>query len=342
MRVLNIHGVGDVRLDPRDPPAPGDGDVVVRIRACGVCGSDLGYVRNGGINRPEGGVTPIGHEAAGEIVAVGVDVKNAYIAQRVVINPMNTPSFIGSGGPEGAFCNAVLVKDARVGDNLLPFADDLPFDIAALTEPLSVALHGVNRAQVKAGEKVVVFGCGPVGLGMVLWLVDRGTDVVAVDLSDTRLERAKALGANGTINPTAEDFTARLLELHGSTLNFLGAVVANTDAYIDAAGGPTILDDVIKIAKYQSRFVLTACHNSPVSFNLPAFLVTEMSITSAVGYPTEMPDVIAALPRLREKLAGFITHRFAFDDVLEGFKAAADPQSTKVMIQFEKDLYEHR
>lgn len=337
MRALNIHGVDDVRLDPKAAPVAGRNDVVVQVKACGVCGSDLSYVKWGGINRPEGGVTPIGHEAAGEIIAIGADVKDAFVGQRVVINPMNTPSFIGSGGPEGAFSDQVLVKDARVGDSLLPIADDLPFDIAALTEPLSVAMHGVNRAQAKAGDKVVVFGCGPIGLGMVLWLVDRGvTDVIAVDLSDARLARAKALGAFATINAASEDVYARILELHGSRPNMIGKAVADTDAYIDAAGGPDILNDVVHIAKYQARYVVTAAHSKPVSLDLSAMLLTEMTITSAVGYPTEMSEVLAALPRLREKLGAFITHRFPFDDILEGFRVAAMPESTKVMIEFEE------
>src|SRR5689334_16538431 len=120
MRVLNIHGVGDVRLDPRDPPKAGDKDVVVRIKACGICGSDLSYIKNGGINRQEGGVTPIGHEAAGEVISVGSAVRDVAVGQRVVINPMETSTFIGSGGPEGAFTEEVLVGDVQPGMTLLP------------------------------------------------------------------------------------------------------------------------------------------------------------------------------------------------------------------------------
>jgi 2-desacetyl-2-hydroxyethyl bacteriochlorophyllide A dehydrogenase len=334
MRVLNIHGVDDVRLDPTDPPRPGNRDVVVRVRACGVCGSDLSYVKVGGIHRKPGGVTPIGHEAAGEVVVVGPAVKGVRVGQRVVINPMMTPSYIGSGGPEGAFTEELLVRDARIGDSLLPIPDDLPYEVAALTEPLAVALHGVNRAQAKAGEKVVVFGCGPIGLGMVVWLVDRGvTDVVALDLSDERLERAKALGARAVINPSRENVRARLLELHGTARVFSRESVG-TDAYIDAAGAPSILSDVINMAKYQSRLVVTAAYMKPVEINLGTMLTTEMTITTAVGYPNEMPDVIAALPRLREKVATLISHRYPFDQVIDAFAMAGTPSSAKVMVEF--------
>jgi (R,R)-butanediol dehydrogenase/meso-butanediol dehydrogenase/diacetyl reductase len=335
MRVLNIHGVNDVRLDPTDAPRLGKADVVVKVKACGVCGSDLTYIKVGGIHRKPGGVTPLGHEAAGEVIAVGDAVKGVAVGQRVVINPMMTPSYIGSGGPEGAFTEELLVRDARVGDSLLPIPDDLPYDVAAMTEPLAVALHGVNRAQAKPGDKVVVFGCGPIGLSMVMWLVDRGlTDVVALDLSSERLERAKALGARAVINPLNEDVRARLLELHGTARVFSREAVG-TDAYIDAAGAPNILTDVVKMAKFQSRLVVTAAYMKPVQLDLGAMLTTEMTITTAVGYPNEMPDVIAALPRLRDKVRTLISHRFSFDQVIAALGVAGTPGSAKVMVEFE-------
>ena len=153
MRALNIHGVGDVRLDPKVPPIAAAGDAIVRIRACGICGSDLSYIKRGGLGGPQGGVTPIGHEAAGEIVALGGEIAGLEVGQRVIINPMNTPSFIGSGGPEGAFSDEVRVAAARAGDSLLPIPDDLPYDIAALAEPMAVALHAVNRTAPEPGAK---------------------------------------------------------------------------------------------------------------------------------------------------------------------------------------------
>ena len=122
--------------------------------------------------------------------------------------------------------------------------------------------------------------------------------------------------------------------LHGSH-RYFGREVANTNAFIDAAGGPNILSDVIGFIRYQGRFVVTAAYMKPVSINLGAMLTTEMELTTAVGYPTEMNDVVAALPRLQGKLKQLISHRFAFDDVLKGFEVAATPQSAKVMIQFE-------
>jgi threonine dehydrogenase-like Zn-dependent dehydrogenase len=336
MPILNIHEVNDVRLDPKEPPVAGEKDVVIKVKACGICGSDLTYIKYGGIMRKPGGVTPIGHEAAGEVMAVGSAVEGISVGDRFAINPMNTPSNIGSGGPEGAFTDQLLVAEARVGDNLLPIPEGVPYEIAAMTEPLSVALHGVNRAEVKAGDKVVVFGCGPIGLGMVLWLVDRGAHVVALDLSDERLERAKALGANAVINPSRENVRERLVELHG-TARLLNREAVGTDAFIDAAGAPNILMDVVSMAKYQARMVVTAAIMKPVEINLGTMLTSEMTITTACGYPTEMPEVVAALPRLQDKIASMISHRLPLSQVLDGLKIAATPESCKVMIHADED-----
>lgn len=334
MKLLKIHGVNDVRLDDYTLPEAGPKDVVVKMKACGICGSDLSYIKVGGIPTP-GTETALGHEGAGEVLRVGAEVTGVKVGDPVIINPMMTPSNIGSGGPEGAFTEELLVREAEAGVNLLPIPDGVDFDVAAMCEPLAVAMHGVNRAEVKAGDKVVVFGCGPIGLGMILWLVDRGvTDVVALDLAPERRERALALGARAALDPTQVDLLEALGELHGrETCYFRPAV--GTDAFIDAAGAPSILSDVIRVVKFHARMVITAAYMKPIEFPVGRMLTSEMTITTAVGYPTEMPDVIAAMPRLKDRIASMISHRIGFDDVLEGLKIAATPQSAKVMVQFD-------
>ncbi|WP_298197050.1 zinc-binding dehydrogenase [Novosphingobium sp.] len=332
--LLTIHDVNDVRLDDYVRPEPGPADVLVRMKACGICGSDLSYIKHGGIPRP-GTLTALGHEGAGEIIHVGAEVSGISLGQPVIINPMNTPSYIGSGGPEGAFTEELLVREARLGDSILPIPAGVSYEVAAMCEPLAVAMHGVNRAGAKAGDKLVVFGCGPIGLGMVMWAVDRGCDVIALDLAEERLERARALGAR-TINPAREDVEARIKALHGTETCF-GREKAGTDAYIDAAGAPTILAQVVGLAKRHARHVITAAYLKPVELPAGPMLTTEMTITTAVGYPDEFPDVIAAMPRLQDKIAALISHRLPFDRVLDGLDIAATPQSAKVMITFGED-----
>lgn len=335
MKLLNIHGAGDVRLDDYIRPEAGPRDVVVKMKAVGICGSDLSYIKFGGMPTVPGGTTALGHEGAGEVIEVGAEVSGIAVGDPVIVNPMMTPSNIGSGGPEGAFTEELLVREARLGDSILPIPQGIPYDIAAMCEPLAVAMHGVNRANVAAGDKVVVFGCGPIGLGMILWLVDRGvTDVVALDLAPERRERALALGARAALNPTEVDLRAELARLHGEVPSY-GRVGVGTDAYIDAAGAPNILTDVVMMAKFHAKLVVTAAYMRPIEFPIGRMLTSEMTITTAVGYPTEMPEVIAAMPRLKREIGSMISHRLAFDKVMHGLEVAATPQSAKVMIEFE-------
>lgn len=335
MQRLNIHDVNDVRLDPYERPEAGPKDVVIRMKSVGICGSDLSYIKVGGIPRP-GTLTALGHEGAGEVLEVGAEVAGIAVGDAVIVNPMNTPSNIGSGGPEGAFTQELLVREARLNDSILPIPEGVSYDVAAMCEPLAVAMHGVNRADVKPGDKVVVFGCGPIGLGMILWLVDRGvTDVVAFDLSRDRLDRALALGARAALDPTKVSLYDALGELHGTETCFYRPAVG-TDAFIDAAGAPSILSDVIAVAKFHAKMVITAAYMKPIEFPVGRMLTSEMTITTAVGYPIEMPEVIAAMPRLQDTIASLISHTLPFGEVLEGLKIAAKPESAKVMIRFEE------
>ena len=333
MQLLTIHNTNDVRLDNYQRPDAGPDDVVVKMKNCGICGSDLSYIKHGGIPTP-GTKTALGHEGAGEIMEVGANVNNIKIGDRVIVNPMQTPSNIGSGGPEGAFTEELLVRQAKLGASILPIPEDIPYDIAAMCEPLAVAMHGVNRAEVSAGDKVVVFGCGPIGLGMVLWLVDRGVNTVALDLAPERRERALALGAQAALDPTKIHLRDELAKLHGEVPSY-GRVGVGTDAFIDAAGAPNILSEVVAIAKFHSRMVITAAHLKPIDFPVGRMLTSEMTITTAMGYPTEMPEVIAAMPRLKDKIATMISHHLPLSEVLEGLKIAATSQSCKVMIDID-------
>jgi threonine dehydrogenase-like Zn-dependent dehydrogenase len=330
VHLLKIHGTDDVRLDYYERPNGGPKDVVIKMKACGVCGSDLSYIKMGGI--PPGTVTALGHEVAGEILEVGAEVDGISIGDRVIVNPMETPSNIGSGGPEGGFTEELLVRDAKLGASILRIPEGVSFEVASMCEPLAVAMHSVNRAQVSPGDKVVVFGCGPIGLGVVMWLIDRGiTDVIALDLVPERLERALALGAKAALDPTQIDLRTELARLHGEVPSY-ARVGVGTDAYIDAAGAPNILSEVVQIAKFHSRVVITAAVMTPIELSVGRMLTSEMTITTSLGYPTEMPEVCAAMPRLKDKIASFISHRFPLSDVMEGLSISAKPQSCKVMI----------
>ena len=144
MKQVRIHGPGRVELDEIDVPEAGPRDAVVRVASCGICGTDVRYVRMGGMRRP----MALGHELSGVVEAVGAEVTGLEPGMRVVLNPTAGGNMIGNGGDEGGFAPHLLVKNAADGGCLFPVPDDLPMYLAALAEPLGVGMNAVNRADV--------------------------------------------------------------------------------------------------------------------------------------------------------------------------------------------------
>lgn len=341
MRQVAIHAPGDVRFDAAPDPVAAAGDVVVRVEACGICGTDLTFVAYGGGGAGSAMPMPLGHEAVGIVEQVGAGVTGISPGMRVFVNPMTggqdpsaAASVIGNGGPEGAFADRLLVRNAVVGETLFPIPDDLPSERAALVEPLAVALHSVNRADPQPGSTVVVYGAGPIGLGAVIWLKRRGVGrIVVVDLNPGRLDRATALGATDVVDAGREDLFAALARICGTT-NVFGIPAVDADIFIDMAGAPGLVAQTIGFAKFGARMIVTAAYKAPVEIDLRRMLLSEFSIALSIGYPTELPDVVAALPELGDAAQHLISHRFVFDRFFDALATAQGGDCAKVMVLF--------
>ena len=148
---------------------------LVRIDACGICGTDVSYVRMGGFaGRP----IPLGHEMAGEVAWVGAEVPGFSLGDRVIVCPSDVGAGpMGTGGPQGGLTPLLHVPDAASGRRLFRVPGNMPLATAALAEPLAVGMQAVNQSDVEPGEKVAVFGCGPIGLMSVATLADRGIEM---------------------------------------------------------------------------------------------------------------------------------------------------------------------
>ncbi|NUT27727.1 MAG: zinc-binding dehydrogenase [Streptomyces sp.] len=322
-------------------PTPGPRDALVRIRACGICGTDTFFLHLGGTPvGAEGSMRslPLGHEPAGEIVEVGAEVSGLKVGDRVVVNPQGVPSgIIGCGGAHGAMSEYLLIEEAETGRNLAVFPDHLPFDVAALNEPMAVARHCVNRSEAKPGDKVVVFGAGPIGLGATIWLKLRGVEhVVVADVIPERLETALAVGADAVINSAEEDVTERLTELHGPAANALGQPRAGTDIYVDAAGAPAVFQAAVDSAKWGARMVMVAVQKKSDAIDLGGMLRSELTLIASQGYPTEIFEVTAELAEHHERFARLISHRVPFGEVERAFGLAMTPGAAeKVVVTFD-------
>lgn len=333
MRQLNLYGADDLRTDEAPMPRPGPRDIVMKVAACGICGTDLTLLRHGpGARHP----MPLGHEAAGVVQAHGADVAGVSNGMRVVINPMSTDAVIGCGGPEGAFADYLLVREAELGRSVFPIPDGLSFAAASLAEPLAVARHGVERADPQPHHKVVLFGAGPIGLGAVVWLRRRGIQqLMVVDLNDQRLARAKALGAAHVLNPTREELEPALKKIFGAARNSIGEDAVDVDIYMDMAGAPTIPGQVVSMSKRHAKLVVTASYRVPVELDFHKLLKSEMTITSAIGYPDELAAVMADISELSAEAEIMISHKFNFSDINTAFDVAKSLNGAKVIVEFD-------
>ncbi len=338
MKSIQVTAPG--RAEWVDVPEPhvGPDDVLLRIKACGICGSDAMYTQIGGIP-PRQGATPLGHEPAAEVAEVGARVTGFTVGDHVVVDTMRfADGFLGSGGAQGALTPFVVVKDAEPGVQLKTIPAEVPWEVAALNEPMAVALHAVNRTSPQSGAKVVVFGAGPIGLGALLGYRRKGAShIVVIDVQPERLRKALEIGADAVIDSSKEDVGQRLLALHGEAApSFVQGPRPDTDIYLDAAGVAVVPQTVASIAKSGATLGIVAVHKKPVELDFGGILPSELTIVFSMGYPSEIfqvTDDIVANWRLYEKI---ISDRVPFDRALEALELAVTPGAAdKVTVVFD-------
>ncbi len=328
---LRIHGVDDLRLDRVPPPACGVDDVVVKVRECGICGTDLGFLKMGSLRGEQ--PMPIGHELWGEVYEAGSNVAHVQVGDRVVVHPMANGNNIGNGGGEGGFTPLLLVRGAA-GDPrcVIPLTAGVPQEYGALVEPLAVAQHAANRVAANAADKVVIYGAGPIGLSLLAVLACRGVqDIVVVDLSDNRLEQARRMGAVA-LRADEPGLSERLVELHGSE-PFFGMPMPASTIYFEATGVRAVFEGIVGLAGPRSRVCLVGVHKEPASVDLVMLLAKEVALVPAMGYEHEFDEVLAMLESGALDPTVLVTHRFPLSSIEEAFATAKDTsRAIKVMV----------
>ena len=324
-------------------PTPGPGDLVIKVAACGICGTDLHWSRH---TDPQGGwrvLSPgavMGHEFAGEVVAVGREARSAWrVGDRVTAQP-----FIGCGAcPEchagrAYRCADVTMRAApelpgayaeytRVGGaTTLRLPDAVSFAEGALVEPLAVGLAAAEKARLAPGDTVLVIGAGPVGLAVALWCRFLGARHIAVsDLVAQRAERALEFGATIAIDASRDDAAARTAALAGS----------RPDVVFDCVGVPGSLQLAIDQAPHDARVVIVGlCMVQDLLYPGRA-IVKELDLAFSFIYRKRHFElVLDALARARIRGAHLITDRVGLDDFSAAFEALRTPtDQIKVMLE---------
>ncbi|OBB27813.1 theronine dehydrogenase [Mycolicibacterium peregrinum] len=336
MKVAVVTGPGTTGVVEVDRPEVGPRDVLVKIRACGICGSDALYIAIGGLP-PHQGRMPLGHEPAGEVLAVGADVNGLKVGDHVVVDPMASPrDIIGNGGGRGALAEYLLITDAVRGTHVEVIPDHIPFEVAALNEPMAVARHAVNRCAPKPSDKVLIFGAGPIGLGATLAFKALGVQhIVVADVIASRLDTALEIGADAVIHSGKQNVVERLTELHGPGEAMFGGK-ADTDIYLDAAGVPAVIQTAVTAAKKGATVGVVAVHKEPVPVDFLSVMSNEITFVGSMGYPDEIFEVTRDLSANWQKYARIVSHTIPFDRVDEALTTASTPGAAdKIVVTFD-------
>jgi|LSQX01.2.fsa_nt_gb threonine dehydrogenase-like Zn-dependent dehydrogenase len=299
MKAINISSVGEIEVVEKSIPKPSRGEVLLKIKYVGFCGSDLNTFlgKNPMVKLP---VIP-GHEISAVIEDIGEEVpESVKISARCTVNPYTNCQRCSScrnSKPNACRFNETLgvQRDGAMSEYIIvPWQkviinDEISERDLTLIEPLSVGFHAVARANVTDTDVVMVIGCGMIGIGAVIRAVLRGASVIAVDVDDKKLQLAKSLGALHGINSSSESLHSNLDEI----TNGIGP-----DVVIEAVGAPTTYRTAIDEVAFTGRVVYIGYAKSEVSFETKYFVSKELDIRgSRNALPEDFRAVIDYVKR---------------------------------------------
>lgn len=329
-----IEAPGRCRFHDVPELVPGPGEVLLAVRHVGLCGSDLATFT--GLNPLVALPRIPGHEIGGEIVCVGLDVPDAYApGRRAIVVPYTscgTCSSCRQGRTNACRANRTLgvQQDGGLAESVvLPHGKLILNDTLAprhlpLVEPLSVGFHAVARGRVTAADRVVVLGCGMIGMGAIAGAVARGATVIAVDIGPAKLDRALRYGAAHAIDASREDVATRVAALTDGD----GAEVV-----IEAAGVPAAFTQAIAAAGYCGRVVYIGYCKTPVSYDTKFFNLKELDIMGSRNATAEdFRAVVAYLEGLGDAPDDLISRVFPFAEAEQALPHWVEARATTLKI----------
>jgi L-idonate 5-dehydrogenase len=329
-----IHGAKELTIENRPEPKPSEGEVLIQFGAGGICGSDLHYYQEGrvgdfAVREP----MVLGHEVAGEVIAVGPNVTKIQPGQRVAVNPTRAcrlcyyclsgrsnlcrnVRFFGSAARfphvQGAFAELFIASERQS----VPIPESLSYRVAACAEPLAVTLHAVSRAGNVLGRRVLVTGAGPIGVLVVAAARVAGAAEIAVtDLFDEALAIAKRMGATGVVNVKSERSELEAFAKDGGRF----------DVAIEVSGNPRALENCIDATRPGGRIVqvgLLPAGNSGTPVN--KITVKELELVGTFRFHEEFQWAVDALVADKIDLQPILSEEFTFSEAISAFELASD------------------
>ncbi len=318
MKAAVFHGPRDVRFEEIDKPVLAAGEVLLKVGACGICGSDLHTYRHGmflQLGSPIDSGRVLGHEFSGEVVEINGDVPGVSIGDRVTT--------VGMGG------NAEYIRiSAEMATTLVPINDDISYVEAATTEPLATSLHAANLGAAADGETHVIIGAGIIGLGILQCIKARSTaKVIVVDLSDKRLAKAAELGADQVINVRDSALTEILSGDHLISENLLSGTTGGVDVVYDCAGmgknasGPSVLEQALSIVRQNGKVVIVAVFEQDITLDYN--IIVRKGVQVHGSWAWEMDEFIESARLIASGKIDrkpLVSHTFSLEQASEAYE----------------------
>jgi 6-hydroxycyclohex-1-ene-1-carbonyl-CoA dehydrogenase len=342
MKAAVFHGPKQpLKIEEVETPKIESHEILVKIAACGVCNTDLHYIDHGvpTFKKPP---LILGHEPSGIVEEAGAGVKNFKIGDRVLIPPVFSCGYCANcrlGRENICFSMVMLgnhIDGAFAEYTKVPAKDcqhlpeELPLEESSIiADAISTPYHAVkNRAQVRPGDSVVVFGCGGVGINVVQVASAAGASVIAVDRVDYKLDMAKKLGAQHTINASDKEDKALLKEIR--TLTGGGADIA-----IEAIGNPKTIELASAAVKAGGLHCQIGYTRHSVPMNAGRLMFREIEIKGSLGCrPVDYPKIIEMVKTGKIQLEPVVTHKFKLEDIDKAFDLMRKGESLRSIIVF--------
>lgn len=356
MKAAMWYGKNDVRVEDISEPMVVSGSVKIKVKWCGICGSDLHEYLGGPIFIPVGQPHPLsgetapvvlGHEFSGEVVELGEGVSKFKIGDRVIVEPIvacgkcdacregkynlcSTLGFHGLCGGGGGFAEYTVFPAEFV--HKIP--DEMTYEKAALVEPMAVALHSIRMAKFMTGDTALVLGSGPIGLATIECLKAAGAKLIVVlQRKSVRQEYAKRAGADVVLDPNEVNIVEEVKKLTGGI---------GVDASFETTGAKIGFDIGLDSLKFEGTMVITSIWEKETSFNPNALVFSEKKIVGTIAYRHEFPATIAQMSDGRVKAEGYITKKIDLEDIVkEGFGTLTGPEKkmhVKILVTPDKTL----
>lgn len=332
MKAAVLYGPRDIRIEPTADPTPAAGEVLVRVRAVGLCGTDY-RIWSG--DRPVRYPLIMGHEFVGEVAAIGEGVGNVKPGDSVTVEPnysCGSCSLCREGNRN--LCAKRTAVGIDVPGGLAQFArlparccwaapPGLSEPQLLLTEPLAVVVRAVARAEAKPGETAAVLGAGTLGLLALQVLRARGTRVLVVGRTERRLDLARQFGAESVHSLAAGPGSEAARAFSGRE---------GADIVVETAGTPDAVAEAIQLARPGGRVVLTGLPHEPSQVHFFWVVRRELTLIGSMIYQDEFPEAMRLLRDGAVTAAPLVTHRFPLEAVQDAFAAHREPDSIKVAV----------